>query len=77
VEPDRPEIFSFRQELVEPNLFTRVPRAERNDGFEHDTLERYRLPVRILQWVPRLLALVGIFAILRWGLGALRHRRSD
>lgn len=31
VEPDRPEVFSFRQEIVEANVFTRTPPAERND----------------------------------------------
>lgn len=76
VEPDRPEVFSFRQEIVEANVFTRVPRAERRDGFEDDRLARYRRPLRILQAIPNLLALVGAFAILRWGFGRVRRWRA-
>lgn len=32
VEPDRPEVFSFREEIVDANVFTRVAPGERDDS---------------------------------------------
>jgi hypothetical protein len=76
VDPDRPEVFRFQQELVAENLYTLVPRDERNDGFEDDDLGGVKIVVRALQAIPTLLAWVGAFALVYWGVNGLRRWRS-
>ena len=76
VEPDREEVFSFRQEWVPENLYTLVPREERNDGFEDFTLGRLIYLVRIAQWTPTVLALIGAFVVIRSALRFVAERRA-
>lgn len=66
VEPDREEVFSFRQEWVSENLYTLVPRELRTDGFEDDGIGVLIYVVRTLQWIPTLLACLGAFVVVRW-----------
>jgi len=83
VEPDREEVFSFRQEWVTKNLYTLVPRAERTDDFEDDGIGNLIWVVRVMQWIPTALAWIGVFAIARFsGTRAVRwisarRARSD
>jgi len=77
VDPGRPEIFQFQQELVPENLYTLVSREERNDGFEDDGLAAgLKTTVRILQAIPKLLSLVGAFALVVWSVKGIRRLRS-
>ena len=76
VEPARPEVFSFRQEWVPENIYTLVSREERQDGFEPEGFGWILYLVRILQTVPKLLALVGLFTVARWGLRGFRRYRA-
>ena len=77
VEPDRPEVFSFREEWVEENLYTLVARDERTDGLKgDDRLEKLLIPIRIFQAIPTLFMLIGVITVLRLGwLGIRRWRR--
>ncbi len=77
VEPDRPEVFSFREEWVEENLYTLVARDERKDGLKgDDRLEKLLIPLRIFQAIPTLFMLIGVVTVLRLGwLGIRRWRR--
>jgi hypothetical protein len=74
VDPDRFEVFSFRQELVEKNLYTLVPREQRRDGFEDDDLGWVRVAVRVFQTIPKVLATIGALALLQWAVRRLRRR---
>ena len=65
IDPDRNEVFSFQQEWVEENLYSLVPRADRTDGFEDDTLGALLYIVRAVQLVPRLLSLLGAATLAR------------
>jgi len=78
VEPDRPEVFSFREEWVDENLYTLVAREDRTDGYkEDDRLERFLIPLRIVQAIPTVLMLIGVATVLRllW-LGFRKWRTS-
>lgn len=66
VEPDREEVFSFRQEWVPGNMYTLVPREERTDGYEDDLLGARLYVIRIAQAVPNVLALIGIVSVIRF-----------
>ena len=66
VEPDREEVFSFREEIVPENLYTLIPEGERDDGLGPDSFGKWLIPVRLVQWVPRVLMLIGAFACLRF-----------
>lgn len=76
VEPEREEVFTFREEWVPQNLYTLVPKPERNDGFEDFGLGWLILPLRILQAIPTALAIVGALALLRIAYRTLRRRRT-
>ena len=80
VEPDREEVFSFRQEWVTENLYTLVPRDERNDDYEDYSIGRMIYAVRVVQWTPTALAFLGALVVVRagarWALGLLRRRRD-
>ncbi len=76
VVPDRPEVFQFQQELVPENLYTRVSRAERGDDFEEFGLGRRKIILRIFQATPKLLAVVGAFAIVLWTVSGIRRLRN-
>ena len=80
VEPDREEVFSFRQEWVTENLYTLVPRDERNDGYEDYSIGRMIYAVRVVQWTPTALAFLGALVVVRagarWALGLLGRRRD-
>ena len=78
VEPERPEVFSFRQELVDENLYTLVPPEARPVGDPDESLRIWRYAARVLQWTPRVLAWIGALALLWWtvrGVRRLRRRR--
>jgi hypothetical protein len=66
VDPSRPEVFSFRQELVAENLFTLIAKKERTDGFVGDDLGMIRTVVKGVLAVPRLLSWIGAGAIVIW-----------
>ena len=73
VEPDREEVFSFRQEWVPENMYTLVPREDRTDGFEDDTLGMRLYILRVLQALPKLLALIGLVSVIRFVYARLRN----
>jgi hypothetical protein len=76
VEPDRPEVFSFRQELVEENLFTLVPPEQRPDE-EIENLDHLIALVAVLQWTPRIFMWIGVLAVILWSAkGWRRYRRK-
>ena len=73
VEPDRPEVFSFRQELVEENLFTLVPVDERLASYTPLSLSGTKRLVHsvraagsILSWVGGLAIAVWFVQVVRW-----------
>jgi hypothetical protein len=75
VEPDRPEVFSFRQELVAENLFTLVAPEERLDE-DVENLDHLVALVAVMRWIPRIFMWVGVLAVILWIVKALRRRRS-
>lgn len=77
VEPDRPEVFSFRQELVTQNLYSLVPREERTDGFEDQDFGALLWVARILQAGSKILMWVGAFTLISWGVRRLRRFRAE
>ena len=81
VEPDREEVFSFRQEWVTENLYTLVPREDRTDDFEDLSIGNLIYVVRVLQWAPTVLAWIGAFVVARIvgrvALRFLRRRRGE
>ena len=66
VEPDREEVFSFRQEWVPENMYTLVPREERTDAYEDDSLGARLCVIRAAQAVPKVLALIGLVSVIRF-----------
>jgi len=73
VEPDRPEVFSFRQELVEENLFTLVPPEQRPDE-EIENLDHLIAVVAVMRWTPRIFMWIGILAVILWSTKGWRRR---
>lgn len=63
VDPERPEVFSFQQELVPENLHTLIPYEVRlhNDG--EGRFAKLQIVARIIQAIPRVLAVVGLVAL--------------
>jgi len=66
VEPDREEVFSFRQEWVPENMYTLVPREERMNAYEDNSLGAWLYVIRIAQAVPKVLALIGLVSVVRF-----------
>jgi hypothetical protein len=71
VDPDRPEVFQFQQELVQKNLYTLVPMDARTDDFG-----ALKIMLRTFQAIPKLLSLLGAFVLVYWGVKKVRHRRG-
>jgi hypothetical protein len=75
VEPDRPEVFSFRQELVEENLFTLVAPEDRPDE-EVENLDHLIALVAVMRWIPRIFMWLGVLAVILWIVRALGRKKS-
>lgn len=75
VEPNRPEVFSFRQELVEENLFTLVAPEERPDE-DVENLDHLVALVAVMRWIPRIFMWIGVLTVVLWGVKGLRRRRQ-
>jgi hypothetical protein len=74
VEPDRPEVFSFRQELVEENLFTLVAPGDRPDE-DVENLDHLVALVAVIRWIPRIFMWIGVLVVILWIVKAIRRRR--
>ena len=76
VEPDRPEVFSFRQELVPANIYSLVPRELRKDGYEDADFGAILGIVRVMQAIQTLLVWVGAISVIYWVVGRVRELRK-
>jgi hypothetical protein len=76
VEPDRPEVFSFRQELVPANIYSLVPRELRKDGYEDAKFGAILGIVRVMQAIQTLLVWVGAISVIYWVVGRVRELRK-
>jgi hypothetical protein len=74
VEPGRPEVFSFRQELVEENLFTLVAPGDRPDE-DVENLDHLVALVAVMRWIPRIFMWIGVLVVILWIVKAIRRRR--
>lgn len=73
VDPERDEVFGFRQEWVPENLYTLVPREARTDDFEDQSIGAAIYAVRVAQWTPTVLAVIGGFVVARFFLRSGRR----
>lgn len=62
VDPERAEVFSFRQELVPENLHTLIPYAEGRENDGEGRFAKLQILARIVQAIPRVLAVIGLVA---------------
>jgi len=63
VDPERPEVFSYRQELVPENLYTLIPYEVRLENDGEGRYAKLQILARIVQAIPRVLAVVGLVAL--------------
>ena len=63
VDPERPEVFSFQQELVPENLYTLIPYEVRGENDGEGRFAKLQILARIIQAIPRVLAVVGLVAL--------------
>jgi hypothetical protein len=75
VDPERPEVFSFRQELVAENIFTLVPPEARDESGADPGPGGITLLLDAYRWGTRGLIAIGVFTVGVWILRGFRRLR--
>ena len=72
VDPARDEVFSFAQELVPENLYTLIPYEVRLENDGEGRFAKLQILARVVQAIPRVLAVVGLLALMFGGWKLMR-----